>query len=136
MARASSEKMTKQASPIREALREFVKTHVSTLDDRKQLANYMGTSVHYVHSMLYRGEGGLDAWINALLFCLRISPDGLISLWKERGREEPKLTSTEADRIWFGLDKKLKASQKLWWARILRAAVMESRRLQGRIRVQ
>jgi hypothetical protein len=83
MARVSNAKMERKAAPVREALRQLIKKQLKTLKDRQDLANYMGASIHYVNSMLYRGEGGLDAWINAALFCTGIDTKRLIAILED-----------------------------------------------------
>jgi len=128
MARVSNELMAKRAEPVRDALRDFVKAKLKTLDERKQLAKYMGTSIHYINSMLYRGEGGLDAWISAISFCLNLDPKELATFLRERSPRNSTPQKSPSDRLWHDLDKILKPKQKLWWARILRAAVVESRK--------
>lgn len=131
MARVSNDIMTKRATPVREALRDFVKERLTTADDRTKLAEYMGTSIHYVNSMLYRGEGGLDAWISALLFCLDAKPEDLIGLFQRKAIAKIERAPNEAEKIWQSLDKLLRPREKLWWARILNAAVLESRKSDG-----
>lgn len=132
MARVSNEMMAKRAAPVRDALRKIVKERLKTVEDHKKLAEFMGTSLHYVHSMLYRGEGGLDAWINALMFCFDLDSKTFLERLGKRLPQKSVASLTPADSLWYDLDKLLKPKQKLWWARILRAAVLEGEKRPSR----
>lgn len=105
--------------------RDVLRSKIRTREAREQLAKKMGTSIHYVNSMLYRLDGGLDAWATAVSVSFELKPKDLkefFVLLKTILRKNAPIS--EADKIWSRLDEYLNENEKHYWITMLEALVL------------
>jgi hypothetical protein len=118
----SSTKTAKRAKEVRAFLQGLLKSKVETKEDRVELSEFLGLSLSSVEKLIYKGDGGLDAFISAVMFALKLGPEeaveGLKTLIHGLQKHNPV---DEADRIWFDLE--LSKEKKLYYASLIREAV-------------
>jgi hypothetical protein len=106
-------------------LRDILRSRVRTREAREQIAKRMGTSTHYVNSMLYRLDGGLDAWATALSVAFDLKPKDLkdfFMLLRTLFRQVSPIS--EADKVWARLDEDLNENDKHYWITLLQALII------------
>lgn len=123
----------KRARPIRAALQSLIRERVKTREETQRLADFLGQSVASVQSMLYQGEGGMDSWISALIFCYQLEPEKITKFLAEYKdalrRPHP---ARDSDKLWFGLDQFMTEDEKYYWASLIKASVRIQRDLSKR----
>lgn len=72
-----NDKTARIAAPVREFLKEVIRKRVASPEDRASLAKFLGQAPTSVSNLL-KGEGGLDTWVAALVFCYGIDASVLL----------------------------------------------------------
>lgn len=62
---------------IRLLLQELAKGHIKTAEDKAKASKQTSLSKSYIDQMIYQGKGGLDAWLELLLYIYDLKPDQL-----------------------------------------------------------
>lgn len=86
------------AAPVREYLRQAIRQKIRTKSDREALAKFLGQAPTSVSNLL-KGEGGLDTWVAALVFCYELKPEAMLSMIQNFQAIIRKQKPTESDRI-------------------------------------
>ena len=131
--RASAKRSNAYAQAWREFLKELLNAKIRTKKDREALAEKMGVSIHYVNSMLYRQEGGIDAWASALSIAYDIKAKdigSLFALLKTSLRKAAPVS--RADELWQQLDELVDENEKFYWLSLLHAMVVADREFKKR----
>ena len=109
----------------RQFLCELLSAKVRTKQDREDLAAQMGISIHYLSSMLYRQEGGIDAWASALSIAYDLKAkdiEDFFSIFKATLKKTVPLS--KADHVWQRLDGLVDENEKFYWISMLHALVV------------
>lgn len=93
-------------------------------ESKEELAKYIGVSFSSVEGMIYRQQGGTDAWINAILFIFDLDPKkvqgGIADL---RAIVTKKNPLKESDRAWHkDIDSLFTEEEKLYWLAMMKYA--------------
>ena len=123
--RSKSGETSRYGQEWRLFLRDVLRSRIRNREAREQLAKKMGTSIHYVNSMLYRLDGGLDAWATALSVAFDLKPKDLKDFFiilKTHFRQNSPIS--EADKTWARLDEYLNENEKHYWISLLEALVV------------
>lgn len=126
--RGLSKGSTAYAEAWRKFLKELLNAKVRTKKDRDDLAQKMGVSSHYINSMLYRQEGGIDAWASALsiAYDIKVKDIGSIfTLLKTSVRKAAPLSM--ADELWNRLDELVDENEKFYWISLLHGLIVADR---------
>ena len=121
------------AQAWRKFLKELLNAKVRTKKDREDLAHKMGVSTHYINSMLYRQEGGIDAWASALSMAYDIKVkdiENTFALLKTSLRKTVAIS--KADELWNKLDEFVDENEKFYWISLLHALVTSDREFKKR----
>ncbi len=122
--------VAKRARPIRELLQSLVRDRVKTRIEKQKLAEFLGQSVGSLDAMLYRGEGGLDSWISALIYCYELSPEVIKDfVLNYRANVRRSSSMRESDRRWFDLDSEMSEDEKFYWVSLMAVSVKLQREL-------
>lgn len=116
-------KTTQIAAPIREFLRQTVKQKIRTKADREALAEFLGQAPSSVSNLL-KGEGGLDTWVAALVFCYGLKPESLLELLGNFQALARRQKPTESDRLAAQINLP-EAKRKVLFSAILTALALE-----------
>jgi plasmid maintenance system antidote protein VapI len=95
-----NDKTSQIAAPVREYLRQIIRAKLSTPAERQALAKFLGQKPTSVSNLL-QGEGGLDTWLAALVFCFGLETETLVEhiqnyqalLRKQHPRESDRLAA-------------------------------------------
>src|SRR5262245_9945577 len=113
------------AESWRQFLKELLKAQVRTRKEREDLAEAMGISIHYLNSMLYRQEGGIDAWASALSIAYDLKPKDIGAFFAVLKTSLRKTTPlSKADEVWQQLGEMMSESEKHYWVSLLYALVV------------
>lgn len=113
----------RRAQPVRELLQKLLREKLKTAKSKQELASYLGLSTSAVEAMIYHGQGGLDAWIGALMHCYQIEEDTLptvLALFLSSFSKS--LTQDASDQAWCALQSELTAQEKLFWVSLIEMA--------------
>lgn len=116
------------AQAWRKFLKELLNAKIRTKKDREDLAQKMGVSTHYINSMLYRQEGGIDAWASALSIAYDIKAKDIgnvFMLLKTSLRKAVPIS--KADELWVKLDELVDENEKFYWISLLHALIISDR---------
>lgn len=115
--------VTKLAAPIRNLLQSLVRQKIKTAADREKLASFLGLKSTSVSNMLYKGEGGLNQWIAALVYCYDIKIDDITYFFENYSSLEKKVGQmTAAQRDWIALGNRLNDQDKAFIANVVTMA--------------
>ncbi len=76
-------KTPSQIFEIRTLLQELAKAHIRTGEEKALAAKHTSLSKSYIDQMIYQGKGGLDAWVELLLYIYGLKPHQLEPLVAE-----------------------------------------------------
>jgi hypothetical protein len=112
----------------RRFLSELLRARIKTKNDRESLARAMNVSIHQVATMLYRAEGGFDAWASALsiAYGLKVKDvNGLFVLLKQAFKQTAPLS--KSDEVWTKLDELVDENEKYYWVTMLQGLITADR---------
>ena len=110
-----------RAKPVRALLQTLVRAQVKTRAEKEKLAEFLGQAVSSVDAMIYYGEGGLDSWISALIYCYDLQPDAFSNFVHSYRDQLKKMKPIkESDRLWSEID--LSEDEKVYWANLISAS--------------
>lgn len=116
------------ADAWRKFLKELLNARIRTKKDREELARKMGVSIHYINSMLYRQEGGIDAWASALSITYDLKAKDIGNLFLLlKSSIQKAVPLSKADEVWQKLDDILDENEKFYWISLLRALIVADR---------
>jgi hypothetical protein len=130
MARSTMKRITAKTQQTNEeyahAWRSFLKgllrAKVPTKKQKEELARKMNVSVHYVNTMMYRGEGGMDAWTAALSLAYNLDLPRFFDIVQSALNKSG--TETKSDLVWQQLDKIVNENEKFYWISLLHALII------------
>ena len=121
------------AQAWRKFLKELLNAKVRTKKDREDLAHKMGVSTHYINSMLYRQEGGIDALASALSISYDIKAKDIGSVFTLLKTSLHKAAPIcKADELWNKLDELVDENEKFYWISLLHALIVSDREFKKR----
>lgn len=123
MAKKKNSRTTEIAAPIREFLRQTVKKKIRTKADREALAKFLGQAPSSVSNLL-KGEGGLDTWVAALVFCYDLKPEALLEMLENYQALVRRQKPTESDRLAAQINLP-EAKRKVLFSALLTALALE-----------
>lgn len=103
------ESLDKIADGLRGVFQELLKEFVKTKADREALAKVLNRSPGHIKQMVYKGEGGLDAWTKAFAYFYQLDLATLKNLKQELRKRSPV---EDSDRIWFSIREDLGAAEE------------------------
>lgn len=112
-------KKTSQKNPhdlvtgFRKMFQELGKGELSDLPSRLKAEKATGIAEKSIQGMIYRGSGGMDAWITLLAYCFNLKPEDPNSVFvaiKDFFRKRRKLKPEEV--AWYQLGEKLSPEKK------------------------
>lgn len=124
--RRKNDKTSEIAAPVREFLRQMIKAQMRTPADRIALAKFLGQQVTSVSNLL-QGEGGLDTWVAALVYCLDLDSETLIEHIRNYQVLIRKHRPRESDRLAAQIDLP-EAKRKILFSALLTALALEDDR--------
>lgn len=101
--RKKNSKTAEIAEPVREFLRRAIKRKIRTNQDRARLGEFLGQAPSSVSNLL-KGEGGLDTWAAALVFCYQIDAEAMVELIENYSVLIKKHKPSESDRLAAQID--------------------------------
>lgn len=108
---------------MREFLRQAIKQKIRTNKDRAALATFLGQAPTSVSNLL-KGEGGLDTWVAALVYCYGIKAETMLEMIENYTALMRKYKPTESDRIAAQIDLP-EAKRKILFSALLTALSIE-----------
>ncbi len=93
-----NDKTADLAAPLRDFLRSTLRKKIRTAKDKEKLAKFLGQAPVSVNNLL-KGEGGLDTWTAALIYCYDFDIDTLIDFVRNYQAMLRKYRPQESDKI-------------------------------------
>jgi hypothetical protein len=125
--------VSKRARPIRELLQTLVRDRIKTKLDKQKLADFLEQSVGSIDAMLYKGEGGLDSWISALMFCYDMNPSNIKDfILNHQATVRRNKAVRESDKRWFDLDSLMTEDEKFYWVSLITTSIRLQKELTSR----
>lgn len=100
---------------------KILKSKIKSKKDKEELANYLDRSVPSVELMLYHGGGGLDAWLNAFVFCFGLNVEKLEKIAIELSLIS-KSDETNSLYQWQKLGQSLTEKERNKWYYLIKAS--------------
>jgi hypothetical protein len=115
--------VSQRARPIRSALQILIRDRIKSRAEKESLAKFMGQSLSAIDAMLYYGEGGLDSWISAFIYCYGLEPDAISRIVQSYRADSRRLQPLGVgERAWLEVEQGLSDEAKLYWASMIRAS--------------
>lgn len=112
--------VNKFATPIRTLLQTLIRQKIKTGPDREKLASFLGLRTASLSNMLYKGEGGLNQWIAALVYCYELKIDDITYFFENYSSFEKKLGQLKpAQRDWIVLGNRLNDRDKAFISSVI-----------------
>lgn len=108
---------------MREFLRSAIKRKIRTNKDREALAEFLGQAPTSVSNLL-KGEGGLDTWVAALVYCYGLKAETMLEIIENYAALMRKYKPTESDRIAAQIDLP-EQKRKILFSAILTALTLD-----------
>jgi plasmid maintenance system antidote protein VapI len=125
--RRKNDKTSEIAAPVREYLRQIIRSKLSTPADKQALAKFLGQKPTSVSNLL-QGEGGLDTWLAALVYCFGLESDALIEHIQNYQALLRKHHPRESDRLAAQIDLPESKRKVLFSALLTALAVGDEKR--------
>jgi len=107
----------KATQGFRKLLSALTRVRIKSTVDKEKAAKHLGLdTTNTIGTMMYRGQGGMDAWIILLSHLYNIKPEqlpGLFDKIKELFQSKRKLSKGEA--LWAKLGETLTEDEKFFW---------------------
>ena len=113
-----------RAQEVKEAISELLRKIAPDRESKEALADYIDISFSSVEGMIYRQQGGADAWINAILYIFDLdSAKVQESIGNLQAIVTKKNPLKESDKIWFkDMDYLFTEEEKLYWLAMMKYA--------------